>query len=97
MLGCQSGYILQVLRALGEHRTRAVDVRDEVMASFNQTPQEAMQGTAWAGNWTSWYKMANGQITNNWSGSVEGHKRRTALSDPSEHEMAREAAVTEAS
>ncbi|MBV8400244.1 MAG: hypothetical protein JOZ17_16110 [Acetobacteraceae bacterium] len=46
-----------------------------------------MLGTAWVAGCTSWYKTADGRITNNWSGSVEDYKHRTACFDPHEYDM----------
>ena len=69
------------------HQADAIDVRPEVMAAFNGQLQHDMQGTAWVAGCTNWYKTADGRITNNWSGSVEDYKRRTACFDPNEYDM----------
>lgn len=87
MLECQFSYVLQALAATRQHQADALDVRPDVMAQFNRQLQDDMQGTAWAGNCNSWYKTADGRITNNWSGNVEDYKRRTASFDPAEYEM----------
>jgi cation diffusion facilitator CzcD-associated flavoprotein CzcO len=89
MLECQFDYVLQALRACAACAADAIDVRPEVMMKFNQKLQNDMQGTAWAGNCTSWYKTASGRITNNWSGNVEDYRRRTARFEPDDYEMIR--------
>ncbi|MBV8616708.1 MAG: NAD(P)/FAD-dependent oxidoreductase [Acetobacteraceae bacterium] len=89
MLECQFGYVLQALRAAEAQGAEALDVRPEVMARQNRQLQEDFRGTAWAGNCTSWYKTADGRITNNWSGSVEDYKAATARFDASQYEMIR--------
>lgn len=87
MLECQFHYVLQALAAARRHQADAIDVRPEVMAEFNRQLQQDMQGTAWVAGCTSWYKTVDGRITNNWSGSVEDYKRRTACFDPNEYDM----------
>jgi cation diffusion facilitator CzcD-associated flavoprotein CzcO len=87
MLECQFHYVLQALAAARRHQADAIDVRPEVMAAFNRQLQHDIQGTAWVAGCTSWYKTADGRITNNWSGSVEDYKRRTACFDPNEYDM----------
>jgi hypothetical protein len=87
MLECQFHYVLQALAVARRRQADAIDVRPEVMAAFNRQLQQDMQGTAWVAGCTSWYKTADGRITNNWSGSVEDYKRRTACFDPNEYDM----------
>ncbi|TQN41117.1 cation diffusion facilitator CzcD-associated flavoprotein CzcO [Blastococcus colisei] len=70
MLECQYDYVLQALRTRAETSAVALDVRREAMHRFNDRLQETLRGTAFAGGCTSWYKTADGHITNNWSGSV---------------------------
>ena len=89
MLECQYGYILQALQALRERRADALDLRRDAMEQYNRHLQREFEGTAWAGSCSSWYKTSDGRITNNWSGSVEEYKRRTALFDPSDYEVIR--------
>ena len=89
MLECQYGYIPQALRALREGRADALDLRRDTMEHYNLKLQRAFEGTAWAGSCSSWYKTPDGRITNNWSGSVEEYKRRTARFDPADYEVIR--------
>ena len=89
MLECQFDYVLQAIAATQRNQADAVDVRAEVMTEFNRQLQQDLRGTAWAGGCTSWYKTANGRITNNWSGTVEDYSQRTACFNPTEYEMIR--------
>ena len=89
MLEAQYGYIVQALQALGRSDGDGLDLRPEVMAQFNQRLQDDLRESSWAGSCVSWYKTANGRITNNWSGTVEEYKARTARFEPTEYEVVR--------
>ena len=67
MIECQANYIAQCVQALRNGRLRYVDVRKEAMAEFNRVLQKDMQKTVWAAGCASWYKTADGKVTNNWS------------------------------
>ncbi|MDZ4381363.1 MAG: NAD(P)/FAD-dependent oxidoreductase [Parvibaculum sp.] len=67
MIECQANYIAQCVAALRNSKLRYLDVRKETMESFNRELQRDMQKTVWAAGCSSWYKTADGKITNNWS------------------------------
>ncbi len=67
MIECQANYIAQCVAALRNSRLRYIDVRKEAMESFNRDLQQDMQKTVWAAGCSSWYKTADGKVTNNWS------------------------------
>ena len=67
MIECQANYIAQCVQALRNGRLRYIDVRKEAMAAFNRELQQDMQKTVWAAGCSSWYKTADGKVTNNWS------------------------------
>lgn len=87
MLECQFEYILQALTSLEENRARALNVRPDVMRRFNEQLQEELRGSSFAGSCNSWYKTPDGRVTNNWSGSVEEYKARTAHFELSDYEV----------
>ncbi len=74
MLEAQYDYVLQALRILDERGAIALDVREEALERYNRQLQDELSRTSFAGGCTSWYKTADGHITNNWSGSVEEYK-----------------------
>ncbi len=78
MLEAQYGYVLQAIQAIDDNEGRPLDVRPDALAAFNQRLQDDLRGSSWAGSCLSWYKTADNRITNNWSGSVEDYKARTA-------------------
>ena len=67
MIECQANYIAQCVQALQNGKLRYIDVRKEAMAEFNAALQKDMQKTVWAAGCASWYKTADGKVTNNWS------------------------------
>jgi cation diffusion facilitator CzcD-associated flavoprotein CzcO len=88
MLECQLDYILQALRLMRERQASALAVRPDAMQRFDHEVQRRLQGSAWAGGCTSWYKNPSGRITNNWCGSVEDYKRETARLEVADFELA---------
>jgi cation diffusion facilitator CzcD-associated flavoprotein CzcO len=86
MLECQYGYVLQGLETIKE-KAAALAVRPEAQERFNTELQAELADSSFAGNCNSWYKTADGKITNNWSGSVEDYKAATARLDLEAYEL----------
>jgi cation diffusion facilitator CzcD-associated flavoprotein CzcO len=78
MLECQFGYVMEALRILDEENLRALEVCPTAMERFCRELEPKLHGTAWAAGCTNWYKTAEGRLTNNWPGTVEEYKARTA-------------------
>jgi len=87
MLECQFDYVIKALQALERERVRALDIRPEVMRQFNEQLQQELKGSSFAGSCNSWYKTADGRVTNNWSGSVEDYKARTSRFELADYEV----------
>ena len=83
MIEAQIRYILQAVERIDE--SQALDVRPGVLRRFNDQLQAEFQGTSWTGGCTSWY-IRDGRVINNWVGSVEAYKARTARLDPADFE-----------
>ncbi len=81
MIECQTGYILDCLRQMDERGLAWIDVRQDAMKAYNQRIQHELRGTVWAETDHSWYKNADGKITNNWSGTTFRYWRRTRKAD----------------
>ena len=86
MLECQFEYVLQALAASRE-KGAALDLRPEVLEHYNSALQDELRGTSFAGSCNSWYKTPDGRITNNWSGSVEDYRARTARFELDDYEL----------
>lgn len=87
MIECQANYILECVRALRDRNLRYLDLRPEVMATFNRQLQAELGQTAWAKTDHSWYKRSDGTITNNWSGTTARYWWRTRHPDFAAYEL----------
>lgn len=65
MLESQYRYVLANLRRLRDG-ARAVDVRPEAERRYDAWVTKALHRTVWEGSCESWYKNADGKVTNNW-------------------------------
>ncbi len=70
MIECQARYILGCIRAIERRRLAYLDLRPEVLEAWDARTQAELARTVWAAPDHSWYKTADGRITNNWSGST---------------------------
>jgi cation diffusion facilitator CzcD-associated flavoprotein CzcO len=81
MIECQVRYAVQCVLEIARHGLVWLDVRSDVMASFNADVQRELARTAWAAGCKSWYKTAAGKVTNNWSSFTVAYWWRTRRPD----------------
>lgn len=81
MIECQVNYILEHLNRLNQERLDWIDVRPDAQAHFNEQLQSELGSTVWQTGCTSWYKTADGKITNNWSSRAINYWRQTRRPD----------------
>ncbi|MGO9607677.1 MAG: flavin-containing monooxygenase [Candidatus Binataceae bacterium] len=94
MIECQTNYILGCLEQMDARGLASIDLRHEVMESFDARVQQELQRTVWAATGKSWYKTDDGRITNNWSGSTIRYWWETRTADLSlYHQKARARAI----
>jgi cation diffusion facilitator CzcD-associated flavoprotein CzcO len=67
MIECQVRYAMQCIQALRKRGLRWLDVRPDVQQRYNAELQKELGETAWSAGCKSWYKNAEGKVTNNWS------------------------------
>jgi cation diffusion facilitator CzcD-associated flavoprotein CzcO len=77
MIECQTRYIVQCVKKLRDEGIPFLDLRPEVMESYNREVQQDLRGTAWDRTAHSWYKNEAGRITNNWPHSTLAYWWRT--------------------
>jgi hypothetical protein len=65
------------LNAIEQQDLAFIDVRPDVMRAYNAQLQAVLERTVWAKTGKSWYKRADGRITNNWSGTTVAYWWRT--------------------
>ena len=70
-----NGLIGEVLRARQQGQSLALSPRTEVVQQHNDTLQAQLNASSFADpNCNSWYKQADGRITNNWPGTVVAYQ-----------------------
>jgi len=81
MIECQVRYVMRCLDEVGRRGARWIDVKRDAMARSNAELQAALAKTTWSSDCNSWYKTADGKITNNWSGRTAAYWRATRNPD----------------
>jgi len=75
MIEAQVGYVVDLLRKMQAAGVRRVDVKRTVMDEYNRALQQDLAKSVWASAGASWYKLADGTITNNWPHSTIRYQR----------------------
>jgi len=75
MIEAQVGYVLDALDKMRARGLRRIDVKRQVMDDYNRTLQRDLGKSVWSTIGTSWYKLADGTITNNWPHSTIRYRR----------------------
>jgi cation diffusion facilitator CzcD-associated flavoprotein CzcO len=79
MLERQAEYVAQALSTLRERKLVAMEVKQSAQDAFNRALQAALAKTTWAdSSCHSWYKTAQGTITQNWSSHTRDYAAATA-------------------
>ncbi|WP_219517170.1 flavin-containing monooxygenase [Nonomuraea ceibae] len=76
MLECQVAHVMACLPHLSGGRR--LEVRPEAMAAWRAQLDAAMARMVWSDGCRSWYKNAEGRVTNNWPGPAPLYRRLTA-------------------
>lgn len=76
MIERQVEYVLRCVRALRERRLRYLELRPEAMDRWRREARAGLARTVWAADCRSWYKTADGRITNNWPYTTAAYWRR---------------------
>lgn len=86
MIEAAADYVVAAARHLRARPDRALSVRAEVAAAFDAHLAERLGRTIWSASCRSWYKRADGRITNNWPGLVSGFRALLRRFEPGEFE-----------
>ena len=81
MIEQQVGYAVQMIEEKVLRDLRAVDVTRAAAERDDAEVQSAAADTVWAEDCHSWYKTADGRITNNWTDHTTVYRRRLAHPD----------------
>jgi cation diffusion facilitator CzcD-associated flavoprotein CzcO len=78
MIERQSEYIVKCLEAMRSRDLASVEVTKEAQDRFNRDLQARLAKTTWADpGCSSWYKTADGHITQNWAGHTREYREAT--------------------
>jgi cation diffusion facilitator CzcD-associated flavoprotein CzcO len=75
MIEAQVGYVLDAMDKMKARGVRRLDVRRPVMDAYNRQLQQDLSKSVWSTIDASWYKLADGTITNNWPHSTIRYRR----------------------
>jgi cation diffusion facilitator CzcD-associated flavoprotein CzcO len=75
MIEAQVGYIIDAIRQLDQRGLRRLDVKRAAMDEYNRVLKHDLAKSVWAADKESWYKLADGTITNNWPHSTMRYRR----------------------
>jgi cation diffusion facilitator CzcD-associated flavoprotein CzcO len=81
MIEAQVAYVVDVLRQMAKRGVKRLDVKRAVMDEYNHALQKDLAKSVWAANKASWYKLADGTITNNWPHSTIRYRRLLRRAD----------------
>ncbi|WP_428482428.1 flavin-containing monooxygenase [Pyruvatibacter mobilis] len=81
MIECQTAYVTQIAQKMIADNLAYVDVRPQAQAAWDRGVQEDNAKSVFASGCTSWYKTADGRITNNWPNSTLTYWRKTKRVD----------------
>jgi cation diffusion facilitator CzcD-associated flavoprotein CzcO len=88
MLEQQVGYTVAALQAMKDKQAQAMVPTKEAQQRFNAELQEQLGTTVWADpNCNSWYKNAEGKITQNWGSHTRGYAEATSKVDVDDYEF----------
>ncbi|MBO6527558.1 NAD(P)/FAD-dependent oxidoreductase [Erythrobacter sp.] len=76
MIEAQVDFLLSCLARAERRGAAALQVRAPAEERDAQWVQERLRRTAWASDCSSWYKNAQGRITNNWAGTAKAYAKR---------------------
>jgi cation diffusion facilitator CzcD-associated flavoprotein CzcO len=77
MIEAQVGYVLDLLAQMKARGLRSVEVKRTVLDDYNRGLQQDLARSVWSTIGASWYKLADGTITNNWPHSTIRYRRLT--------------------
>jgi cation diffusion facilitator CzcD-associated flavoprotein CzcO len=88
MIEAQVGYVIDAIRRMDARGLRRIDVKRAVMDEYNRGLRRDLAKSVWAADKQSWYKLADGTITNNWPHSTIRYRRLLSRADLAAYDTA---------
>jgi cation diffusion facilitator CzcD-associated flavoprotein CzcO len=89
MIEAQVDYIIDAIGRMDAQGLRRLEVKRAVMEEYNRWLQRDLSKSVWAADKQSWYKLADGTITNNWPHGTIRYRRMLRVADLSVYDTAR--------
>jgi cation diffusion facilitator CzcD-associated flavoprotein CzcO len=86
MIEAQVDYVIDAIRKLDVRGAKRLDVKRAVMDEYNRWLQRDLAKSVWAADKQSWYKLADGTITNNWPHSTMRYRSLLRAADLAAYE-----------
>jgi cation diffusion facilitator CzcD-associated flavoprotein CzcO len=87
MIESQIAYVLDALRTMERAGARAVEVRADAVAEFNEAIEEQLDGTVWNTGCASWYLDDTGRNATLWPDWTWRFRQRTAKFDAANYRL----------
>lgn len=87
MIEAQVKYIMDAIGKTLGRGARVIEVKRKAADSFDQTLQQDLKGTVWAGHCKSWYQGEDGRIYTLWPWSTLRYRREMKRIDENEYEF----------
>jgi cation diffusion facilitator CzcD-associated flavoprotein CzcO len=87
MIEAQAAYVVQAIEGLRTRGLRQLDVKRGVMDAYNRALARDLEKSVWADAKSSWYKLSDGTITNNWPHSTIRYRRLLRTVDFDDYEV----------
>jgi hypothetical protein len=87
MIESQLEYVMDAIRMIDERGVETVEVRPEVVETFNEELRQLHEGTVWASGCSSWYLDASGRNTTLWPDFTFRFRERTRRFDADSYEL----------
>ncbi|MEE2665020.1 MAG: NAD(P)/FAD-dependent oxidoreductase [Myxococcota bacterium] len=89
MLECQVDYVMRQLERMQARSVAWIDVRREVMDSYNEALQRELDGVdVWHASCNGYYRGPSGRIVTQWPRNMTIYRERTQADDTDAYEMA---------
>jgi cation diffusion facilitator CzcD-associated flavoprotein CzcO len=87
MIESQVAYVLDAVKKMRALGLKAVDVKADTQARYNERLQERLKGTVWSSGCMSWYLTRSGRNTTIWPGFTFEFRLRTRRFDAGSYDQ----------
>lgn len=90
MIESQVTYVMDCLAMMDREGLRAIEVKPEIQAAYNEKLQKRMGSTVWVTGCRSWYQTEDGRIPTLWPGFTFSYRSKTSHVTPTDYERVKE-------